>query len=224
MTENLPTPSGGLPSLAPSPLINGEDAAAYDDLSARIRAVLRPSDVIEEIWARDVVDLAWEVLRLRRLKAHLLRACAHEGMREVLEPLVPSPDPYSSDFEETPDNEDLAEQWLVGDAAAVETVGKTLATAGLTMDAVMARTLVARIEDVERIERMMMAAEARRDTILRELDRRRGGLASRLRRAIGDAEDAEFEDITTAPSACPGKVDTGLPIRTCATPESGTTA
>jgi hypothetical protein len=200
MTENLPTPSGGLPSLGPSPLINGEDAAAYDDLAARIRAVLLPRDVIEELWARDVTDLAWEVLRLRRLKAHLMRTCAHQGMKEVLEPLVPIPDLGSDDFEEAPDSEELAEQWFVGDAAAIETVDKALATAGLTMDAVMARTLVVRIDEVERIERMMMAAEARRDTTLRELERRRVGSAARLRRAIGDAEDAEFE-VIAAPAS-----------------------
>src|SRR5262249_22710998 len=91
MTDHLPTTSSsGLPALAPSPLINGEDAAAYDDLATRIRAVLQPRDVFEELWARDVADLAWEVLRLRRLKAHLMRACAHQGMIEVLDPLLPS--------------------------------------------------------------------------------------------------------------------------------------
>ena len=87
MTENLPTtPAAGLPALGRSPLIKGEDAAAYDDLVARIRGMLRPEDVIEEIWARDVADLAWEVFRLRRLKASLMQACAHQGVEEVLEP------------------------------------------------------------------------------------------------------------------------------------------
>lgn len=191
MTENLPTASGaGLPALGPSPLFRGEDAAAYDDLFARIRGALQPRDILEELWARDVADLAWEVLRLRRLKAHLMRACAHEGMEKVLDPLVEDDDDYR----------ELAEDWSTGDQAAIERVDAMLAAAGLTMDAVMARTLVARIGEVERFERMMMAAEARRDTIVREIDRRRAGLASRLRRAIDEPEDAEFEVIAPAPS------------------------
>ena len=33
---------------------------------------------------RDVVDLVWEALRLRRLKAQLLTATAYEGMALVL--------------------------------------------------------------------------------------------------------------------------------------------
>src|SRR5262245_17245646 len=91
MTENLSTTSvASLPALGAPPLIKGEDTAAYDDLVGRIRAVLRPADVIEEIWARDVADLAWEVFRLRRLKASLMRACAYEGMEQVLDPLIPA--------------------------------------------------------------------------------------------------------------------------------------
>src|SRR5262249_27218260 len=156
MTETLPiTSSSGLPALAPSPLINGEDPAAYDDLATRIRVVLQPRDVFEELWARDVADLAWDVLRLRRLKAHLMRAGAYEGMIEVLDPLVPGLDSGSdNDGRDEPCSDELAEQWLMRDAEATATVDKALATAGLTMDAVMARTLVTRIGDVERIERM----------------------------------------------------------------------
>src|SRR5436853_2282023 len=95
MTDNVPsnqtdgatrlvTSSSGL---AP-PLVAGEDTAAYDDLMARLSDTLKPSDVLEEIWVRDIVDLVWEVFRLRRLKTHLMRAGAHEGMAQVLKPLV----------------------------------------------------------------------------------------------------------------------------------------
>ena len=66
----------------------------------------------------------------------------------------------------------------------------------------MAFTLAARISDIERIDRMMMAAEVRRDNILRELDRRRAGLALRLRDAIREAEEAEFEGIPFDHSGC----------------------
>ena len=35
-------------------------------LLARISGTLQPADVLEDIWVRDVVDLAWEIMRLRR--------------------------------------------------------------------------------------------------------------------------------------------------------------
>ena len=49
------------------PLIEVEDAAAYDQLLARIFAVVKPVNVIDEMFTADVVSLEWEVLRLRRL-------------------------------------------------------------------------------------------------------------------------------------------------------------
>ena len=57
--------------LGPAILVAGESGEAYDGLFARIRAVVEPADMLEEIWVRDVTDLAWEVSRLRRIKAHL---------------------------------------------------------------------------------------------------------------------------------------------------------
>src|SRR5215468_12232143 len=52
------------------PVIAGESRAAYDELLARMTRSLAPADVLEHMFLRDVVDLAWEVLRLRRLKAN----------------------------------------------------------------------------------------------------------------------------------------------------------
>src|SRR5262249_57982887 len=57
--------------LPPPSLATGEDAAGYAQLAAHIRAAVAPANIIEEIWARDVADLTWDVVRLRRLKAGL---------------------------------------------------------------------------------------------------------------------------------------------------------
>jgi hypothetical protein len=58
-------------------------------------------------------------------------------------------------------------KWAMGDKEAVSEVEWLLRRAGLTIDAVMAQTLAARIDDVERIDRMATIAEARRDAVLR---------------------------------------------------------
>ena len=49
-------------------LLEGEDESAYLKPLAQVTAAVEPKDVIAEFWVRDVVDLAWEALRLRRLK------------------------------------------------------------------------------------------------------------------------------------------------------------
>src|SRR6202048_5555515 len=69
-------------------LILGEDAQGYDELLAQVRRALTPRDVMEEMWIRDVVDLAWDSFRLRRLKANLLRGRASNSARAVIGPLA----------------------------------------------------------------------------------------------------------------------------------------
>ena len=55
----------------PPPILEGEDAAAYDELFGRVCAAIKPIDVIDEMFISDVVVLEWEVLRLRRYKLSL---------------------------------------------------------------------------------------------------------------------------------------------------------
>jgi hypothetical protein len=169
------------------PLIDGEDATNYDVILERISADVAPEDFVEEIWARNVADLVWDSIRLRRLKSQLLHAAAHEGLAQVLTPLI-----------DWAGARQLSRKWASGDEEALCEVERLLSQADLTIDAVMAQTLAARIDDVERIDRMVIIAEARRDTVLREIRSRRAALGQALRRA-GQAIDAEFEDVAPAP-------------------------
>lgn len=78
-----------LSMFGPPPLLEGEDAAAYDELLARVSAAANPSDVIHEIWVRDVVDLTWEILRWRRLKKKDLEVLSVTSVTlSVLEKIV----------------------------------------------------------------------------------------------------------------------------------------
>jgi hypothetical protein len=171
----------------PRPLIDGEDGANYDAILERISADVAPADFVEEIWVRNIADLVWESVRLRRLKSQLLHAAAHEGLDRVLTPLLG----WASAHE-------LSSEWASGDEEAVCEVKQLLGQAGLTIDAVMAQTLAARIDDVERIDRMVIIAEVRRDAVLREIRSRRLAFGQALRRA-GEAIDAEFEEVAPAP-------------------------
>ena len=72
-------------AMAPAPVLMGEDEADYAGLAARVVGVSGPRDAIEELLLRDVIDLTWEILRLRRLKAGLLRASMSAGVSQVLE-------------------------------------------------------------------------------------------------------------------------------------------
>ena len=62
-------------------MLEGEDAALYDELVGRMCAAVQPADMIDELFVADLVYLAWEILRGRRLKFGLLQASLHEVLK-----------------------------------------------------------------------------------------------------------------------------------------------
>ena len=53
----------------PPPILPGENPEAYEEIINRITATIEPRDFIEEIWCRDLADVAFNLFRLRRIKA-----------------------------------------------------------------------------------------------------------------------------------------------------------
>jgi hypothetical protein len=215
----------------PPPLIQGEDRGAYNKLLARVSAAVKPVDILEEFWVHDVVDLEWEVLRLRRLKAALMTNSASKALRTVLDRLLDEetddtdddemgyPDDEMGDpSEETgdpgeetgdPDEETdgtewdpsrLAKEWVRKSPDAIKEVDRILASNDLTMDAVRAEMLSENIDHVERIDRMIAMAEARRNAALREVDRHRATFGQELRSTVREIEDGEFKVIEARPA------------------------
>lgn len=54
------------------PLLADEDPAQYFALYQTIRLKLEPRDILEEFYARQIMDDAWLVIRYRRMNSHLL--------------------------------------------------------------------------------------------------------------------------------------------------------
>jgi len=131
----------------PTPLFFGEDQAQYEAIRDQISAAVGPLDFLEEIWVNDVVDLVWETLRLRRLKAALLQVAMPEGLAEILKPML-----GGFGFSEA---EDLAQSWCAREKAAVNKVNGLLAKAGLTIEAVKAQALVMKLDKFERIDHLL---------------------------------------------------------------------
>jgi hypothetical protein len=190
-----PGPSAGnalgrVIAIAPAPLLMGEDEADYAEIAGRIVGATAPRDALEELLLRDVIDLTWEILRLRRVKVGMLRASMGAGVGAVLGAISY---PY-------PHRETLGEDWTAGDADAREEVDAILGKAGLTIEEATAKTLELKIDVFERIDRMLASAEARRNNALREIDRHREAAGTAARKALDqveNVEDAEFRDLET---------------------------
>ena len=57
-----------------------------------------------------------------------------------------------------------------------------------------------KLDDIERIDRLITSAESRRNAGLREIERRRAVLGETLRRSVQEIEDGEFEVIEPTPA------------------------
>jgi hypothetical protein len=147
-------------------LIPGEAARDYQQLLAAVINVMKPVDVLEIMWTRDIVDLQWDIIRFRRIKADVITDW-YEKNRGFSEALGAA---------QLVNRADRAEK-LKGDIAEVVTY---------------------KIDVLERIDRMVMNMEARRNAAYCESERYRIGLGERLRRATEQVEDAEFREVDDA--------------------------
>jgi hypothetical protein len=181
--EAVPTPIQPGAPFGPPPLA-GEDAAAYDHLLARITGAVKPRDFLEEIWVRDVLDLSWECLRWRRLKADVVDKEIASRLGMILE--------KSFDRDRA---KELIAQWMRRDSSAIEQVNACLAARGEPLEAIRARVLQEQIRFFERVDVLTMQAENRRNSALREVELHRIGIASALRKASNSVIDGEFAEV-----------------------------
>jgi hypothetical protein len=179
--------------IAPSPLLPGEAEADYVGVAARIISVAQPKDAIEEFLSRDVIELTWDILRLRRMKAGLLRATVGDGVRRILSRI----EDVDHDYDERRNADRYAQDWARGIVSVRRGFAGMLKKAGLTMDDVMAEAFAKEIDSFERFDRMLASAEARRNNALREIDRHRSALGAAVRQVVDEVEDAEFRNVET---------------------------
>jgi hypothetical protein len=78
-------------------------------------------------------------------------------------------------------------------------IHKLLASASLSIDALMVTALTEELDNIERIDHLTTIAETRRNAMLREIDRRRAVLGEVVRRQVQEVE-GEFQEVekTTA--------------------------
>jgi len=94
---------------------------------------------------------------------------------------------------------ELAQDYTRRKPGAIKLIDQLLASAGSSIDALMAKALAEQLDNIERIDRLITIAETRRNTMLREIDRRRAALSEALRRQVQEVE-AEFEVIEKTPA------------------------
>ena len=174
----------------PVPILPGEDAAAYEQLRRQVASSVKPADIIEEIWLQDVVDLTWDILRLRRDKQNLIAAVRATAIERNLHGLISAPEIHA-----------LLRGWRAGKPSAIRRIEKILTAANRNLAAVLAYALSNEIDRIERLERLITLAEARRNAALRELDLHRTSAAQQLRAELRQFGTILLENVESGPIA-----------------------
>lgn len=187
----------------PPPILPGEDMPAYEALLGRVSADVKPADTIEKIWVRDVVDQTWEIFRLRKIKVGLASQRMAEALSKFLDGYEHEFPQYSESTNRDLDRRILADRWVMKDPDVVAWVSELEANGYFTINEVMASAFAREADGIERVDRLITVAEGRRNSVLREIERRRATFARSLRGEIEKVEDAEFEIVQTAPRALP---------------------
>ena len=169
----------------PPPLLEGEDAAAYDELVARVFSAVRPTDFIDEIWARDLADVSWSLFRLRRIQAAFLSAKVSDDASEAANEEATSLAEAEMELMEGTEKEEMDrllhddllswEELVAQNPRANEKFQELWASAmsNLDMDAIQAEVMVREFDTIEQIENLIATTERRFDAIIHEMDRHR---------------------------------------------------
>ena len=193
------------------PILRNEDVETYKQFRSRVAEAVSPTDFIEWLWLRDVVDLSWEIQRLRRFKVLLIdlkieaRAAQQSGGDKQFLPApsyptfwVPDPAEYADRQEKEREKQAKRREALIKHYR--ELAASEIGAAGLFLES---------LGHYERLDTLIAAAESRRNAVLRDIEKRRESLASRLRKAANEIIDGEFSEAAseqgqTEPCLVPG--------------------
>jgi hypothetical protein len=179
------------------PLVSGEEPELYDALLSRVAVAVSPTDIIEWLYVKDVVDLTWGIHRLRRFAAAIVdngRQAARDSLLYNLEstknarilkmPIVCIErvivHPRSFPEENITKEENQREE----KSGSSKPEPEPPAEPSLDEDSITAEAFRQNIDPIEAIERMTAATEARREKMLREIERHQESLGRRMREVM----------------------------------------
>jgi hypothetical protein len=179
--------------LGPAWILEGEDPKRYEGLLLRVAEAVGPIDFIDWLLVKDVVALTWEIQRSRRHRETLIRMGRLKALEQILEQAMPRKDDYLSIGCGPGDIPALAARWLSGDSKATKEVVEMLPKSGFSVADITTHAMTVRAVELERIDLQVERHESRRDSLLRQIERRREGWAKRVQ--TEDAVEAEFREV-----------------------------
>ena len=162
--SNPMTQAGELSSVLPrAPLLITESKDEFDQIHNALDDQIKPRGIIEQMYVEDIAHLVWEVLRLRRSKVAIVNMAIRAALTKVITQLLLKPGGSYREVEKRA--EEMAYKWF-SDPDVKNQIARLLQKFDLNETAIQAEAFRESADDLERIDRLMASAEARRDKAL----------------------------------------------------------
>jgi hypothetical protein len=172
-------------------------------LLVRVGEAARPRDIIDWLLLKDVVALTWEIQRSRRHRETVIRMGRLDALKQILDQVMPKPmgiPAYCRDDEIT----HLAAERIAGDSKATKRVDELLHGSGFSRADIDVHAMTVMGVELQRIDSQVARNESHRDSLLRQIERRREGWAKDVQRASEEVIEGEFREMpprVTKPAA-----------------------
>ena len=168
------------------PLVGDERREDYENLFATLAMTVKPADAIEWMYLGDVVNLTWEIRRMRRIKAGMINSSLEKSRTHRLR--------TAAYLEELSEDEELteAEEEEAEEEEEEEGEAESEDPAALLAEAYCYSSNT--FGYIDAIDRQTASAEMRRNSALRELAWHSEARARKLDKASREIIDGEFSE------------------------------
>lgn len=167
--------------LGPPQLLPGESLRDFETLRDSLLEEIGPRTPIELLWAVDLVELSWDVLRYRTLRQKVLDVSREKAIESLLQRVDLAGIPREHLLTAQRYTKQNIRAWRVDPVAAVEIETRLLAN-GMDAGAINVEVFAQARELYVLFDTLLTAAQNRRMQLLREFEIRRFG-----RRRLGSA-------------------------------------
>jgi hypothetical protein len=172
------------------PLVGGETLKDYNAFFAAIAASLKPTDAIDWLFTKDVVDLSWYIRRERSIIADMVKLAQKQVVLALLKATADA-SRAENELYRIFDAADEANRWA-NDPAGREEIDARLAEKGHPPSTTLAQAYINAAPQIDAVDKRLAGYETRRIAVLREVERRNEKFARDLDKASSDIIDGEF--------------------------------
>jgi hypothetical protein len=164
-------------------LLRTESEEDFEKLFDELKRDVQPATFIELMYVRDIAVIMWDILRHSRDKANIINNAFRTALTNLLQPILLPPSASGAYIHETLlSAQKLAYDWFYSQEGK-DQVSELLQEAGLDIRAVEAEAFRLRLDEIERVDRVLTGLEARRDKALRSIIWCRENFATKLQQS-----------------------------------------